>query len=120
MIDDEIDSQKPLPWGYPGEVIAHRRYQNEGDSMDGCVCQTDESKPAGDTFSLNCRRHSSQAPKGKVKVRLAQELWLVDGELTIPWVRFQDGSGARGLAVPTPVVLEKGSEVEIEWGHTND
>jgi hypothetical protein len=89
MIDDEIDPQKPLPWCYPGEVIAHRR-------------------------------HSSQAPKGKVKVRLAQELWLVDGELVLPWLRFRDGSGARGLATPTPVVLEKGIEVEIEWGHTND
>lgn len=50
----------------------------------------------------------------KMRVKLAQELWIIDGELAIPWLRFQDGTGARGLVTPPPLVLEKGKEIDID------
>jgi len=50
-----------------------------------------------------------------MRVTLAEELWIVNGELMPPWIRAQSGTSCRGIVLPTPIVIERGESVEITW-----
>ena len=44
---------------------------------------------------------------------MGQEMWIVDGELVTPWVTSPSGMSCRGIASPSPTVIEKGTHVDL-------